>query len=101
MPMALVGFAIKLAVMLGTRVFPFVRFVALRFLGVPFAIWIVRANELIDFGGARNVAFVFLTLFAFVSASLSADAGAGEQYDKGCKGGEVLHRISEAFYITA
>jgi hypothetical protein len=67
-----------------------VRFVALRFLGVPLAIWIVCANELIDFGGAWNDLFVkFLNAFAS-----ETEAGASEQYDKGGKGGEMLHRSS-------
>jgi hypothetical protein len=88
MPIALVGLTIKLTLINGTPVFPFVRFVALRFLGVPFAIWIVYANELIDFGAAWNLG-VFLT-GAFAS---DTEARAGEQYDKGYKGGEALHRI--------
>jgi hypothetical protein len=78
MPIALVGLAIKLALINGTPVFVFVR-VALRFLGVPLAIWIVCANELIDFGGAWNGAFV-VTAFLFVIAFASdTEAGAGEQ----------------------
>jgi hypothetical protein len=89
MPVALIGLAIKLALINGTRVFLFVHCVALGFLGVPFAIWIVRANELIAFGAAWNLAFV-----AAFAAALASDteAGAGEQYDQGGKGGEVLHR---------
>src|SRR5262245_12046214 len=58
MPMALVGLAIKLALMLGTRVVPFVRIVALGFVGIPLAIWIVCANELIALGTAWNDASV-------------------------------------------
>ena len=54
MPMALVGLAIKLALIIGTRVVPSFGFVAPRFIGVPFAIRIVRANDLIDFGAAWN-----------------------------------------------
>jgi len=91
--MALVGLAIKLALITGTPVFPFVRFVALRFLSVPLAIWIVCANELIDFGAAWNDAFVN----AFASET---EAGAGEQYDTGGKGGEVLHRITSSKHST-
>src|SRR5262245_7799973 len=96
MPMALVGLAIKLALVIGTPVFPFGRFVALRFLGVPLAIWIVCANELIDFVAAWNDAFVFA--FTFVSET---EAGADEQYDKGGKGGEVLHRIISPKHSTS
>src|SRR5262245_43928186 len=84
MPMALVGLAIKLALITGTPVFPFVRFVALRFLSVPLAIWIVCANELLDFGAAWNDAFVSFLNVAFASET---EAGAGEQYDTGGKGG--------------
>jgi hypothetical protein len=79
MPIALVGLAIKLALIIGTPVFPFARFLALRFLGVPLAIWIVCANELIDFGRAWNGAFV-VSAFLFVIAFASdTEAGAGEQ----------------------
>jgi hypothetical protein len=59
--MALVGLAIKLALMNGTRVFPPVRFVAPGFLDFPLAIRIVPANDLIDFGAAWN-AFLATTL---------------------------------------
>src|SRR4029450_9371069 len=98
MPIALVGLAIKLALIIGTPVFPFARFLALRFLGVPLAIWIVCANELIDFGAAWNDGFgfageAFVSFVSFVSAVSETEAGAGDQYDKGGKGGEVLHRI--------
>jgi hypothetical protein len=78
MPMTLVGLAIKLALMNGTRVFPSVRFDAPRFLGVPFAIRIVPANDLIGFGAAWN---------AFGSDS---EAGAGEQYNQRGKEEGVL-----------
>src|SRR5262245_13481922 len=97
MPMALVGLAIKLTLITGTPVFPFVRFVALRFLSVPLAIWIVCANELIDFGTAWNDAFVKFLNDAFASET---EAGAGEQYDTGGKGGEVLHRITSSKHST-
>jgi hypothetical protein len=67
-----------------------VRFVALRFLGVPLAIWIVCAYELIDFGGALNLFFVF----AFPSQN---EAGAADQHGYGDNnGGEVLHRTNIA-----
>ena len=97
MPMALVGLAIKLALITGTPVFPFVRFVALRFLSVPLAIWIVCANELIAFGGARDDAFVVVVTLLLASET---EAGAGEQYDTGGKGGEVLHRITSSKHST-
>ena len=97
MPMALVGLAIKLTLITGTPVFPFVRFEALRFLSFPLAIWIVCANELIDFGAARNEAFVKFLNAAFASET---EAGAGDQYDTGGKGGEVLHRITSPKHST-
>jgi hypothetical protein len=55
------------------------------------AIWIVCANQLIGFGGARHVGFA-----VFLNGDFAGDfeAGAGKQYDKGCKGEEVLHRIT-------
>jgi hypothetical protein len=94
MPIALVGLAIKLALVNGTPVFAFVR-VALRFPGVPLAVWIICANRLIDFGGAWNVDLVvFVTAFLFVIVAFPSDTevGAGDQDDSGDKGGEVLHR---------
>jgi hypothetical protein len=80
--MALVSLAIKLAPKIGTPVFPSFGFLAPRFIGVPLAIRIVRANDLIDFVEAWNAGFVFAS---------ESEAGAGEQYDKGRKSGEVLH----------
>jgi hypothetical protein len=104
MPIALVGLAIKLALINGTPVIPFVRFLALRFLGVPLAIWIVRANELIDFVAAWNDAFFLFVndafLFLIVAFESDTEAGACEQYDKGRKGGEVLHRITSPKHST-
>ena len=73
MPMALVGLAIKLALMSGTRVFPSVRFVAPRFLGVPSAIRIIPANDLIALVAAWN-------------GRSGNVAEAGEQYSKRGKG---------------
>jgi hypothetical protein len=67
MPVALVSLAIKLALISGAPVSLFVRFVALKFLGVPLAIWIVCANELIGFCGAWNDVFVVFLNGAFAS----------------------------------
>jgi hypothetical protein len=79
MPIALVGLAIKLALINGTPVIPFVRFFALRFLGVPSAIWIVRANELIDFVAAWNDAFLLFVndAFLFLIVAFESDTQAG------------------------
>jgi len=85
--MALVGLAIKLALINGTRVFPPVRFVAPRFLGLPLAIRIVPANDLISFGAAWN-------------AGSDAEAGAGEQNKRG-KEEEVVHRLATALRMGA
>ena len=82
--MALVGLAVKLALMSGTRVFPSVRFVAPGFLSFPLAIRIAPANDFIGFCAAWN---------AFGN---DAEAGAGEQYNKRGKGREVVHRLATA-----
>jgi len=60
--MALVGLAVKLALMSGTRVFPSVRFVAPGFLSFPLAIRIAPANDFIGFGAAWNALAVTLRL---------------------------------------
>jgi hypothetical protein len=103
MPIALVGLTIKLALINGTPVFPFACFFALRFLSVPLAIWIVLANKLIDFGGAWNDEFAVFgnaSLLVMVALASNSEARAGEQNDKGGRGGEVFHRITSPKHST-
>jgi hypothetical protein len=82
MPMTLVGFAIKLAVMGRTRVVPPGRRYAPGFLRVPLAIRVVPANDFIGLVPAWN---------AFGS---EAEAGTGKQDNKRSDGEEVLHRVN-------
>ena len=79
MPMTLVGFAIKLAVMGRTWVVPSARRYAPGFLRVPFAIRVVPTNDLIAFVPTRN---------AF---GCEAKVGTGKQDKKHSEGEEVLH----------
>ena len=82
MPMTLVGFAIKLAVMGRTRVVPPGRRYAPGFLHVPLAIRVVPANDFIGLVPAWN---------AFGS---EAEVGTGKQDHKRSDGEEVLHRVN-------
>jgi hypothetical protein len=82
MPMTLVGFAIKLAVMGRTRVIPSGRRYAPGFLRVPFAIRVVPANDFIGLVPTWN------------ASGSEGEAGTGKQDNKRSDGEEVLHRVN-------
>ena len=79
MPMTLVGFAIKLAVMGRTGVVPSGRRYAPGFLRIPFAVRIVPANDL------------FALVPTWNAFGCEAEAGTGKQDNKRSEGEEVLH----------